>query len=110
VLSLGFIELVDLGGQDEIALRKTVDFVRPARDLDFSPSKEDVRVVPLLLRKIPNLVHEFESFAKVGKFEGLPDVVFFDDVPAVHLLFEGGKFLALERRHSSSARDARFRR
>ncbi len=108
--SLGFIELVDFGRQDEIALRQAVDFVRPARDLDFSPSKEDVWVVPLLFRKIPNLVDEFESFAKVGKLEGLGDVVFFDDVPAVHLLSEGGKLLSLERRYSSSARDARFRR
>ncbi len=38
--SLGFIELVDFGGQDEIALRQTVNFVRPGRDLDFSPGKE----------------------------------------------------------------------
>src|SRR5713226_10439687 len=38
--SLGFIELVDFGGQDEIALRQAVDLVRPGRDLDFSPGKE----------------------------------------------------------------------
>ena len=29
---LGFVELVDLGGQNEIALRQTVDLVRPSRD------------------------------------------------------------------------------
>jgi hypothetical protein len=72
---LGFVELVDFGGQDEIALRQAVNFVRPGRDLDFSPGKEDVRVVPLFFRKIPSLVDEFEGFAKVGKLEGLRDVV-----------------------------------
>ena len=106
-MSLGFVELVDLCGQDEIALRQTVDFVRPACDLDFSPSKEDVWV-PLLF---PAWLTNLRASRKSGNLEGLrDDVVFFDDVPAVHLLFEGGKLLTLERRHSSSARDARFRR
>src|SRR5258708_5885986 len=35
--SLGFVELVDFGGQDEIALRQTVDLLRPGLDLHFSP-------------------------------------------------------------------------
>jgi hypothetical protein len=35
--------------------------------------------------------------AKVRKLEGLRDVVFFDDVPTVHLCFEGGELLTLER-------------
>jgi len=43
------VELVDLCSQDEIALRQTVDLVRPGCDLDFSPGKEDVWVVPLLV-------------------------------------------------------------
>ena len=54
-------------------------------------------MVPLLLRKLAYAVYELEGFAKVGKREGLRKVVFFDDVPAVHLLFEGGKILTLER-------------
>ena len=110
VRSLGFVELVNLGGQNKIALGQTIDFVRPRRDLDFSPGKKDIWVVPLLLRKLAHAVYELQRFAKVGKLEGLRDVVFFDDVPAIHLLFEGGKLLTLERRHSSSARDACFRR
>jgi hypothetical protein len=67
---VGLIELVDLGCQDEIALRQPIDFVRPARNLHFSPSKEDVRVVALRLRKLANAVHEREGFAKVGKLTG----------------------------------------
>jgi len=102
--------VVDLCSQDEIALRQAVDLVRPDGDLDFSPSKEDVWVVPLLLRKFAYAICELEGFAKVGKLEGLRDVVFFDDVPAVQLISEGGKLLTLERRYFSSARDACFGR
>ena len=105
---LGFVALVDFGGQDEIALREAVDLVRPGRDLDFSPAKEDVRVVPLLFRKLAYAVYEREGFAKVGKLEGLRDVVPLNHIPAVHLLLQRGEFLTLERRHSSSAWDACF--
>ena len=102
--------MVDLCGQDEIALRQTVNFVRPGRDLDFSPAKEDVRMVSLLFRKLTYAVYEREGSAKVQKLEGLRDVMFFDDVPAVHLHLQRGEFLTLERRHSSSAWDACFGR
>ena len=107
---LGFVELVDLCSQDEIALRQAVDLVRPGRDLDFPPGKEDVWVVPLLLGKLAYAGDEFESFAKVGKLEGLRDVVLLNYIPSVHLLLQRGEFLTLERRHPSPARDARFGR
>ena len=110
IARLGFVELVDFGGQDEIALRQAVNFVRPGRDLDFPPGKEDVWVVPLLLCKLAYEVYELEGFAKVGKLEGLRDVVLLNYIPSVHLLLQRGEFLILERRHSSSARDACFGR
>src|ERR1700674_3125316 len=105
---LGFVELVDLCSQDEISLRQAVDLVRPGRDLDFPPGKEDVWWVPLLLRKLAYAVYEFEGFAKVVKLETPRDVVFFDALPAVHLLLQRGEFRPLERRHSSSAWAACF--
>jgi hypothetical protein len=107
---LGFVELVDLCRQDEIALRQAVDLVRPGCDLGFSPGKEDVWVVTLLLCEFAYAGYELEGFAKVGKLEGLRDVVLFNYIPFVHLLLQRGEFLTLERRHSSSARDARFGR
>ena len=107
---LGFVALVDFGGKDEIALRQAVDLVRPGRDLDFSPGKRDVWVMPLLLRQLTNVIYELEGFAKVRKLEGLRDVVFFADVPTVHLCFEGGELLTLERGHTSTARNACFGR
>jgi len=103
------VELVDFCGQNEVVLRQAVDLVRPGRDLDFSPGKEEVRVVPLLLRKLAYAVYELQGFAKVWKPEGLRKVVFFDDVPAVQLFFEGGKLLTLERRDAATAWDTGFR-
>jgi len=79
------VELVDLCREDEIALRQTVDLMRPGRDFDFSPGKEDVWMVPLLLGKLTYAIHKLEGFAKVLKSERLRDVVFFDDVPPIDL-------------------------
>jgi hypothetical protein len=66
--------------------------------------------MPLLLRQLTNVIYELEGFAKVRKLEGLLDVAFFDDVPTVHLCFEGGELLTLERGHPSTAGNARFGR
>jgi hypothetical protein len=104
------VELVDLGGQNEIALRQTVDLMRPGCDLNFSPGKEDVWVVPLLLGKLTYAIHKLECFAKVGKSERLRDVVFFDDVPPIDLPLKLGELLTLERGRVSTARNAHLGR
>src|SRR5215469_12460462 len=89
------VELVNLCSKDEITLRKTVDFVRPARDLDFPPGKEDVWVVTLLFGELTHAVYELESLTKVRKLKTLGDVVFLDDVPAVHLSLQSDEFVTL---------------
>jgi len=66
--------------------------------------------MPLLLRQLTNVIYELEGSAKVGKLKGLREVVFFDDVPTVHLRFEGGELRTLERGHPSTARNACFGR
>lgn len=65
-------------------------------------------MMPLLFGKFTNIVHKLERLPEIGELEGLRDMVFFDDRPAVHLRFEGGEFLAVEGRDVASARDARF--
>ncbi len=94
-VKLGFVELVDLCSQDEIALCQTIDFVRPGRNPDFSPGKRDVWVVPLLFRKLAYAVYEREGSAKVGKREGLRDVVPLNHIPSVDLPLQRGEFLTL---------------
>jgi hypothetical protein len=76
----------------------------------FPQARKIVWVVPLLLCKLAYEVYELEGFAKVGKLEGLRDVVLLNYIPSVHLLLQRGEFLILERRHSYSARDACFGR
>ena len=66
--------------------------------------------MPLLLRKLTNMIYEIESSAKVGKLEGLHDVMFFDDVPPIDLLLKCGEILTFERRRPSPARNARLGR
>ena len=94
-VKLGFVELVDFCCQDEIALCQTIDFVRPRRNPHFSPSKRDVWVVPLLLRKFAYAVYEREGSAKVGKREGLRDVVPLNHIPSLDLPLQRGEFLTL---------------
>ena len=71
--------------------------MRPGRDPDFSPSERDIWVVTLLLSKLTYAIHKAEGSAKIGKLEGFRDVVLFDDIPTVHLRFESGELLTLER-------------
>ena len=85
---LGFVELIDLCRQNEVALRQAVDLVCPCRDLDSSPSKKNVWVVALLLRKLTYAIYKPESSTKVGKIEDLRDVVFFNNVPPIDLLLK----------------------
>ncbi len=67
----------------------------PGRNPRLSPSKRDVWVVPLLLRKLANAVYEREGSAKVGKREGLRDVVPLNHIPSLDLPLQRGEFLTL---------------
>src|SRR5512134_2881194 len=49
---------VALRGEHEVALRESVDRVRPDRDADAAPGEEDVRVVVLRFRELADAVHE----------------------------------------------------
>jgi hypothetical protein len=53
--------------------------VRPGRDLDFSSGNRDVWVVSLFLGKLTHAIYKPEGSARVGKLEGIRDVVSFDD-------------------------------
>ena len=85
---LGFVELIDLCRQNEVALRQAVDLVCPCRDLDSSPSKKNVWVVALFLSEFTCALYKPESSTKVGKIEDLRDVVFFNNVPPIDLLLK----------------------
>ena len=104
------MEMVDLRREDEIALHQTIDFVLSNRDLNFFPGKRDVWVMPLFRSKFTYAIYKPAGFAKVGKLEGLRDVVFFDDVPPIDLLLKWGEILTHEWRHAYTAKNARLGR
>ncbi len=62
--------------------------MRPGRDFDFSPGERDIWVMPLLLSKLTYAIYKPAGSAKVGKLEGLRNVMFFDDVPPIDLLLK----------------------
>jgi hypothetical protein len=93
--NLELVKLVELCAQDGIGLSQAIDLVHPRCDLNFSPGKEDVWVVPLLLHKLAYAIYELERFAKVGKLECLRDVVFLNNIPSVDLPLQRGEFLTL---------------
>ena len=67
-------------------------------------------MMPLLFSKFTHMIHKLERLAEIGEFEGLRDVVFFDDVPPIDLLLKCGEILTFERRRPYPARNARLGR
>jgi hypothetical protein len=100
---------VDFGGKNEVALRQTVDFVRPDRQPDPAPGQVDIRVVSLLFRKFTDTIRKIESLAEIFKLVFPLQVVFFDETPAVFdPSLQAFEALTLERRNAACARDARL--
>ena len=67
-LGLAFGELlVDLGRQDEIALREAVDFVSPGLYLEAAPREKQIGMMPLLFRNLAHAVGEIERCPEVGE-------------------------------------------
>ena len=58
-------ELIDLGGQDEVAFRQAIDLVSPDRESNHTPCQVDIWVVSLGFSQLSD---------SVGECEGLPEV------------------------------------
>jgi len=62
----------------------------PQSDFGFAPDQQDVGMVALGFRELPNPVHERERLFEVGKLE-LPDnVVLVYHLPFRHLFVQSG--------------------
>src|SRR5258706_15737772 len=81
----GRLVLVDLRGEDEVALGQAVDLVRPDRHAHLSIRQIDVGVMPLLFGNSTDLVREGQGTLEILERERLLDVVIVDDRPAVNL-------------------------
>jgi hypothetical protein len=67
-------------------------------------------MVSLLFRDFSDLVHKIQRLTEIWKCKSPNDVMRVDNLPMRHLLREVLQILAGERRHSTSARDARLAR
>ena len=74
-------QVVDLGGQDEVALRKTVDLVCLEPDLDFSPREVDVGMMSLLFGQRTDTIDEGQRAGEVREFEFYSEMVFIGHTP-----------------------------
>ena len=102
------MQLVDLGGEDEVALGETVDFVCPNGDLGLSPGEDNVRVMALFFGDRAYFVHEFERGLEIGEGERASNVVLVDDMPIGQLMAEVVELLAVQGWNASLAGDASF--
>src|SRR5580704_5389592 len=97
---------VNLRGHDEVALGEAVDLVRPERDFGFAPGQQNVGMMTLFFGERSYAIHEIERLLEVGEGEGASDVVLVDHAPPRNNFVQRLEFLALERRHAATARDA----
>ncbi len=102
------LQRIDFCCQNEVALGKADELVRPDRDFRTSPRKQNVGMMPLFFGESSNSVHEVKRLAKVGKREVPREMVYIDHLPLGHLLRERGQLLALARRYSAAAGNAGF--
>src|SRR5664279_3863134 len=82
----------------------------PERDLDLTPSQEDVGMMALLFRQCAYLIHKSEGGAEVGKLEVADDVMLVDDAPLCGIrqhAMKLGKIFPLERRHTPATGNTR---
>src|SRR4029077_5715543 len=79
------LKFVNLRCENKIALSQAVNLVRPCRDVRFTPRKQNIRMVPLLLRNSSDFVDERQSLYKIWKFKFPRDVVPIYHFPSRHL-------------------------
>ena len=102
-------QVVDLGGQDEIALGEAVDFMSPDLEVDPPPSQPDIRMVTLFFRQFTDLVGEIESTPEILELEAPLQMVCVHDPPSgIDLVKQFIHAISFQRRCASLAGNALF--
>jgi hypothetical protein len=76
------IKAVNLGREDEIALRQSASFVRINASVNLPPGERKVWMMTLLLGDFAHAIDKVKRLPKVGKQEAFFDVVFLYELPA----------------------------
>src|ERR1700740_2579284 len=78
--------------------------MRPSRNLRLAPPQQNIRMMPLLLRNRPHLIHKRERLLKIRKRKRPHDVMPIHDLPRRNFFCQRIQFLPSQRRHSALAR------
>ena len=97
---------VNLSCQNEIALSKPIHLMRVNRYFGFTPAKQNVRMMGLLLGNRPGAIHEIKSLLKVRKLECLVQMMFVNDLPSGDLARKFSQSLSFESGYAALARNA----
>src|ERR1700722_7437253 len=101
--SLAFLQAVDLGGHNKIALGQAVDLVRPHRDFSFAPRKKDIGMMSLFFGQFSNLVYEIQGLFEIGKLKLTRQMMLGDHVPLRNGFEQVLQFSPRDRRHPAAA-------
>lgn len=73
------VELIGLGGHDEVVLMQAFDLMRPPGHRNLAPFCADDRMMALLLGEFPHFLGEGQRLGEILELEGAPqarDVIF----------------------------------
>src|SRR5271156_3198335 len=95
---------INLRRQNKIALRQPINLVRPRGDFRLPPSQQNIRMMPLLLRNRPHLIHKPERQLKIRKRKRPHNVMPVHHLPSRHFLSKRLQLVTTQRRYSALAR------
>ena len=78
-------DFVDLRCQDEVTFGQAVDFVRPNRYRDLSPTQKNVGMMSLFFGHRRDRLHEFQCGDEIREVVAFLEVVLLNHLPAAHL-------------------------
>jgi hypothetical protein len=96
---------IDFRSEDEIAFRQTVNLVRPDCDFRSTPTKANVRMMPLRFGEFTHSINKRLRLFEIPKLVFSAQVMFVYNFPAVELGLQFRYLLTSQRRHSAATRN-----
>src|ERR1035437_7419359 len=106
ILHLDWMQSVDFGGKNKIALGQAVDLVGPNLDFDLAPRQVQVGMVPLLFGNRAHAVDKVQGRPEIGEPVRLRQMMLIHHLPAGQLRQHFPQLLAFEWRDATPARHA----
>ena len=97
---------IDLSCQNEIAFRKPIHLMRINSHFGFSPAKQNIGMVGLLLSDSPGTIHKIESLLKIRKLKRFMKMMLVNNLPSGNLALKFSQRLPFESGYAALARNA----